>query len=93
MNGQVDACQVRCRTCNARGPLSDSERGAWDAWNARDVVDRARLDSHVRLCRRNLRSKRVACCASCPFEKLIVGHDAGMAPLFEAKRLAKGGGR
>jgi len=44
------------------------------------------MDGHLKLCRKNLKSNRVACCATCPFEDLIVSHDVRMAGLFDAKR-------
>ncbi len=89
-NGQISTCSVVCRKCLSRGPLSDSESGAWDAWNSREVVDKDNLDRHLNLCRRNLKSDRVKCCASCPFEKIIVGHEIGMTSLFAAKRKKRG---
>jgi len=55
------------------------------------TVDLAKLDRHVRLCRRNLRSDRVKCCAACPFEALIVGHAPELAELFERTRSLHGG--
>jgi hypothetical protein len=91
-------CSVTCRKCGARGPSCASNgdeattiRAAYDAWNARDVVDASKMDRHLKLCRRNLKSDRVVCCGACPFERIIVGFDVSLAPLFEAKRKAKRG--
>lgn len=83
-------CRVICRKCSASGPSMRSEAEAWEAWDSRDVVDKEKLDRHLKLCRRNLKSDRVVCCGSCPFEKIIVGNDAGLAPLFDAKREIRG---
>ena len=81
-----DYCRVMCRRCFASGPWGESDKEAWSLWNSREVADMARLDNHLKLCRRNLKLSRVVCCASCPFEKLIVGHDPGISSLFDAKR-------
>ena len=48
--------------------------------------DDAKMKTHLKLCRKNLKSSRVVCCASCPFEDVIVGYDVGMEPLFKAKK-------
>lgn len=45
-----------------------------------------RLAHHVALCRRNLCSPRVKCCAGCPFEEEIVAAYPELAALFKAKR-------
>ncbi len=45
-----------------------------------------RLKSHIRLCRRNLRSDRVKCCATCPFEEEIVAAYPDMEKEFMHKR-------
>ena len=45
-----------------------------------------RLKTHIKLCKKNLRSKRVKCCANCPFEEEIVGEYPELAVLFEQKR-------
>ena len=52
-----------------------------------------RLAKHARLCRRNLLSPRVKCCAQCPFEDEIVAALPGLGPLFRAKRRALRGGK
>ena len=44
------------------------------------------LQDHIKLCKKNLRSKRVKCCASCPFEEFIIDKSPGMAVMFEDKR-------
>jgi hypothetical protein len=52
-------------------------------------IDSIKLSRHVaRLCIPNLKSKRVKCCASCPFEKVIVEQlpSLDLGPLFKAKR-------
>jgi hypothetical protein len=57
-------------------------------------VDQDKLGKHIRLCRRNLRSNRVKCCATCPFEEFIVAHTPDLKSLFETKRSMVGtGGR
>jgi len=35
-------------------------------------VDKEKLKSHIKLCRRNLFNDRVKCCANCPFEEEIL---------------------
>ena len=52
-------------------------------------VDQEKLREHVRLCRKNLRSNRVKCCAQCPFEEFIVAHTPDLKGLFAAKRRRK----
>jgi len=49
-------------------------------------MDKAKLRTHVKLCRRNLKSSRVKCCANCPFEEEIVGEYPELAGMFEKKR-------
>ena len=49
-------------------------------------MDKAKLAKHVKLCWKNLRSSRVKCCATCPFEEEITGEYAGADILFAAKR-------
>ena len=46
----------------------------------------SKLSNHVRLCKRNLISKRIKCCADCPFEDEIVEVYPEMKKLFEKKR-------
>jgi hypothetical protein len=50
------------------------------------AIDATKLDRHLRLCRRNLKGDRVKCCASCPFEAIIVAHAPELTELFERKR-------
>jgi len=45
-----------------------------------------RLEHHIKLCRRNLASSRVKCCAACPFEEEIVAQYPDLAVMFERKR-------
>lgn len=49
-------------------------------------VELSKLENHVRLCRRNLRSNKVKCCATCPFENIICEIYPDMKKLFERKR-------
>ena len=45
-----------------------------------------RLATHVKLCRKNLKSNRVKCCATCPFEDFIVSSYPDTIDLFKDKR-------
>lgn len=45
-----------------------------------------RLEKHLKLCKRNLRSNRVKCCAFCPWEDEIVAARPAWAHHFEEKR-------
>ena len=45
-----------------------------------------KLDKHVKLCRRNLKSSRVKCCAECPFEDDITLFYPELKVLFVQKR-------
>jgi len=45
-----------------------------------------RLVNHLKLCRKNLKSNRVKCCAQCPFEDEIVEAEPTLEVLFETKR-------
>jgi hypothetical protein len=49
-------------------------------------MNKEKLKTHVKLCKRNLKSKRVKCCANCPFEEEIVGEYPELKKLFEEKR-------
>ena len=49
-------------------------------------MDLDKLRKHVRLCKRNLRSRRVRCCATCPFEDEIVAAFPEMKAMFDEKR-------
>lgn len=82
-------CRVACRTCGASGPEMDTEAEAKAAWSAKDLVvpiGTQKLVKHIKLCRKNLKSDRVVCCVSCPFESAVVSADISLAPLFDAKR-------
>ena len=46
----------------------------------------SRMEKHIRLCRKNLKSNRVKCCATCPFEEFIVAFDARLQQAFKDKR-------
>ena len=35
-------------------------------------MNKERLEKHIKLCRRNLRSTRVKCCTTCPFKEEIL---------------------
>lgn len=45
-----------------------------------------KLATHIKLCRRNLRSKRVKCYANCPFEEEIIQYYPELEIMFESKR-------
>ena len=49
-------------------------------------MDRDKLTKHVKLCKKNLKSKRVICCGTCPFEEEIVKEYPELKQLFEEKR-------
>ena len=51
-------------------------------------MDKKKLAKHVKLCKRNLRSDRVVCCANCPFEEEIVGEYPELEEKFNRKRLS-----
>lgn len=55
-------------------------------------MDSKKLEKHVKLCRRNLRSSRVKCCATCPFEEEITTQYPDMKQSFCDKRKAVRGG-
>ena len=50
-------------------------------------MDKKKLKKHVKLCKRNLSSDRVVCCAECPFEEEIVSEYPEMGPFFKIKRI------
>jgi len=52
-------------------------------------MNKTKLSNHVKLCRKNLRSDRVKCCADCPFEEEITREYPELKMLFELKRKAK----
>ena len=49
-------------------------------------LDLEKLAVHVGLCRKNLKSKRVKCCANCPFEEEIVEYYSELGTMFITKR-------
>lgn len=49
-------------------------------------MNKNKLVNHVKLCRRNLMSSRVKCCAECPFEEEIVREYPALKILFYLKR-------
>ena len=50
-------------------------------------MDKSKLDTFVsRLCRKNLNSDRVKCCAQCPFEEEITKAYPELGRLFVHKR-------
>ena len=49
-------------------------------------MDLAKLVTHIKPCKRNLKSARVKCCAACPFEDEILAHYPDLRGAFEAKR-------
>ena len=51
-------------------------------------MNRDRLKRHIKLCRRNLKSGRVKCCADCPFEDEITSEYPELKKLFCEKRSA-----
>ena len=51
-----------------------------------ELVNVSKLKKHVNLCMRNLRSRRVKCCADCPFEEEIVGEYPELKKFFKEKR-------
>lgn len=52
----------------------------------REIMDINKLKTHIKLCKRNLKSDRVKCCASCPFEEEIIGAYPELKRLFYLKR-------
>ena len=51
-----------------------------------EVMDAEKLKKHVKLCARNLKSVKVKCCGSCPFEEEITSLYPEMKVLYENKR-------
>jgi hypothetical protein len=49
-------------------------------------MDKKKLSKHILLCRKNLKSNRVKCCITCPFEEEIVDEYPEMKELFIRKR-------
>lgn len=52
-------------------------------------MNATKLKEHVKLCKKNLKSKRVRCCANCPFEEEIVGCFPELKVLFIEKRTTR----
>lgn len=49
-------------------------------------MNKNKLITHIKLCRKNLKSSRVKCCANCPFEEEIIKEYPELKRLFEEKR-------
>jgi len=49
-------------------------------------MDKEKLKEHIKLCRKNLNSKRVKCCANCPFEEEITREYPELKEKFEGKK-------
>jgi len=50
-------------------------------------IDKYILRQHIKkLCSKNLKNDRVRCCATCPFEDIIVDERPDLQELFIAKR-------
>ena len=50
-------------------------------------MDLKKLDKHILLCKKNLKSDLVICCATCPFEEEIVRNYHELGVLFVTKRI------
>jgi len=49
-------------------------------------MDKTKLETHIKLCMRNLKSNRIKCCAICPFEEEILSVYPELKKLFTRKR-------
>lgn len=49
-------------------------------------MDKNKLYTHIKLCKRNLKSDRVKCCANRPFEEEILKEFPYLTVLFNNKR-------
>lgn len=49
-------------------------------------MNKKKLEIHVKLCKKNLRSRKTKCCANCPFEEEIIDIYPEMSSLFVEKR-------
>ena len=49
-------------------------------------MDVQKLRQHIKLCKRNLKSERVKCCAQCPFEEEIIQEYPELKKKFIEKR-------
>lgn len=59
-----------------------------------DIIN-SRMENHIKLCLKNLKSDRVKCCGSCPFEEIIIQYAkdnniTGLEKLFIKKRINNG---
>ena len=52
-------------------------------------MNKEKLSKHVRLCRKNLKTKRVKCCLDCPFEEEISNEYPDVKELFKERRTIK----
>lgn len=50
-------------------------------------MDVEKLKKHIKLCKKNLKSDKIQCCMTCPFEEEIVSVYSELKELFEKKRL------
>lgn len=53
-------------------------------------MDEVKLARHIKLCKKNLRSARVKCCAGCPFEEEIVARYPDLREAFRKKHIMHG---
>jgi len=49
-------------------------------------MNKIKLKQHIKLCKRNLKSPRVKCCANCPFEEEITKEYPKLKKMFKAKK-------
>jgi len=49
-------------------------------------MDLEKMKEHIKLCRKNLNSKKIKCCATCPFEEEIIKYDPTLLNKFKQKR-------
>ena len=49
-------------------------------------MNKEKLNKHIKLCKKNLKDKRIKCCANCPFEEEILSIFPELKDLFENKR-------
>ena len=49
-------------------------------------MDKTKLETHIKLCKRNLTSNKVKCCALCPFEEEILSVYPELKKFFIRKR-------
>lgn len=53
---------------------------------AEQIMNTTKLKEHIKLCKKNLKNKRVKCCANCPFEEEITDCFPELKVLFIEKR-------